>query len=126
MKGFIISGRGEGRNFVLLSWFKEYVKENLGFEPFPGTLNLVISSEDSRRVSEILKKYGGLKIPSKNGYLSGKLYRALIESKIEGAIVRPEILGYPENMIEVIAPLCLREVLNLRDGDEIEIKIFIE
>lgn len=126
LRGSVISGKGRGRIFVSLSWFKEYVKETLNFEPFPGTLNLMLSSEDSRKLAEIFKKFNGIRIPSKSGYLPGKLYRALIESRVEGAIVRPKVFGYPENMIEVIAPICLREFLNLKDGDEIEVKIFVE
>ncbi|MEM2168965.1 MAG: DUF120 domain-containing protein [Candidatus Bathyarchaeia archaeon] len=126
VRGFVSTGRSEGRIFVSLPWFKNYIKETLSFEPFPGTLNLVLPNEEARRLAKMFSKYHGFRAPPKNGYLPGRLYRALIVHKMEGAIVRPEKPGYPENLIEIIAPLRLRDFLSLKDGDEIEVKILFE
>lgn len=126
VKGIVYAGRKEGKIFVSLPWFREYVKEVLNFEPFPGTLNLILPHEDAKRLREMLDKYEGFKVPRRDGYLPGRLYRALIAHKIEGAVVRPESPGYPENLIEIIAPVFLRGALNLKSGDEIEVKILFE
>jgi riboflavin kinase len=49
----------------------------------------------------------------------------LINGKIYGAVVRPEKTDYQINIVEVIAPLNLRKEFNLEDGDEVEIKIWL-
>lgn len=126
LRGFISSGKGVGKLFVLLPWFKENVKEKLGFEPFPGTLNVILSDESAEKLMEALDKHGGFEVPSRDCYLPGRLYKAFIAHRIKGAIVRPKVQGYPKNLIEIIAPVCLKETLALRDGDEIEIEVFFE
>lgn len=123
IKGLVSSGRGEGKSFVSLPWFREYVKRKFNFDPLPGTLNIIVSGEDSRTLKEKFK-CGGFMVPSRENYFPGRLYRALIACRVEGAVVRPETPKYPENLIEIIAPVCLRRILDIRDGDEIEVKIF--
>ncbi|MEM2454849.1 MAG: DUF120 domain-containing protein [Candidatus Bathyarchaeia archaeon] len=71
-------------------------------------------------------KYSGIKVSPRNGYLPGRLYRVLIAHGIWGAVVGPEVPRYPEELIEIIAPLYLRKVLGLKDGDETEVKILFE
>lgn len=126
IRGLVSSGKGVGRVFTSLSWFKESVRELLKFEPYPGTLNIILSGENAERLDEMLNKYAGFRVSPRNGYLPGRLYRAIIANRIEGAIIRPEVSGYPENLIEVIAPICLKEALGIRDGDEIEVEILFE
>lgn len=126
VRGTVISGVGRGRNFVSLPWFIKYVKEMLRFEPFPGTLNIVVADGEAERIAKILDKHGGLMVTPRDGHYPGNLYRALIASRIEGAVVRPRVQGYPKNLLEIIAPVCLREALGLRDGDEVSVEVFIE
>ncbi len=42
---------------------------------------------------------------------------------IGGAIVIPQRTHYPKNVIEIIAPVKLREVLGLKDGDWVEVEV---
>jgi riboflavin kinase len=42
---------------------------------------------------------------------------------MECAIVIPEIADYPEDVLEVIAPINLRDKLSLKNGDTVQIKI---
>lgn len=125
VRGIVSSGIGEGRKFVSLPWFKKQVEENLGFKPYPGTLNLVVyeGCEDLKRI--LLCNSFGYKIVPENGYFPGILYRAIIASSLPGGVIRPCIPKYPINLIEFIAPVCLRRNLNLRDGNEVEVKIFL-
>ena len=39
----------------------------------------------------------------------------------KGAIVRPERTSYPASLLELIAPVNLRDSLDLSDGDEVEV-----
>ena len=47
----------------------------------------------------------------------------LIEGKIRGAIVVPEVTRYGEDVVELLAPVYLRRALKLRDGDQVTVEI---
>ncbi|MEM3745752.1 MAG: DUF120 domain-containing protein [Candidatus Bathyarchaeia archaeon] len=124
IRGFVSSGVSEGKKFSSLPWFRKRVNEILGFEPYPGTLNLILADEDSRTFGKLLTKGLGYRIVPESNYFPGVLYRAVIASSFLGGVIRPLIPGYPANLMEVIAPICLRETLRLKDGDGVEVKLF--
>jgi len=124
VKGKVFTGLNEGRRFTELPWVRKIVKEKLGFEPYPGTMNLTLPSD--AQIGTLLKKFKGWKIPPEKGYFPGRLYKALIMGKVAGGVVRPEVPSYPENVLEVIAPTCLREEFHLKDGDEVKVKIWLK
>ena len=124
VKGKVSSGSGTGKFFTSLSWVKSQVREKFGFEPYPGTLNILLEPQDAEKVSYIKIRCKDF-IEPKEGYKRGMILKALINGSIEGAIVIPEVEGYKKNILEVIAPFYLREVLGLKDGDELEVKIYL-
>ncbi|MCP4683328.1 MAG: CTP-dependent riboflavin kinase [Desulfobacterales bacterium] len=118
--GKIISGVKKGAYFTQLDWVQEQCMEKLGFRPYPGTLNLELSPEYIPVIESI---YNGKKeelIPPDTGFCSGNLFSLRIEG-IQAAIVVPaeNVKAHDKNIIEVISPLCLKEALNVRDGDEV-------
>jgi len=124
VKGEVFTGLSEGKRFIKLPWVRRQIEGQLGFEPHPGTLNLSVSSDI--RMGNLLEKFKGRGILPEKGYFLGRLYKALIVGRVPGAVIRPEVPGYPENVIEIVAPICLREELHLRDGDLVEVKIWLE
>jgi riboflavin kinase len=52
-----------------------------------------------------------------------KCFPVLIGRKIKGAIIFPARSHYGDEVVEVIAPVSLREKLKLKDGKEIDLKI---
>ena len=124
VKGKIFTGSGDGKKYISLHWVRRQAKEKLGFDPYPGTLNLTLPPD--AEIIRLLKAFRGWETPSKKGYFPGRFYRALIMGEVFGAVVRPEVPSYPETVLEVIAPLYLREKFRLKDGDELEIKIWLE
>jgi len=123
VKGKVFTGLGDGKKFIELPWVKEQIREKLGFEPYPGTLNLSLSSD--AQIINLLNSFRGWKILPQEGYFPGRFYKALIMRRVHGAIVKPEVPRHPEGVIEIIAPFCLREEFNLKDG-EVEVKIWVE
>jgi riboflavin kinase len=121
LKGRTFTGKGEGAKFIGLRWVKEQIEEKLGFLPYPGTLNIRLT-QDSLRVKTALTKRNGLQICPVTGYFGGVLYRARLQN-VECAIVVPEIAGYPEDVVEVVASVNLRERLGLRDGASVEFEV---
>lgn len=125
VKGYVFSGFGIGKEFTGLSWFKRQVRDKLGFDPYPGTLNLKLDRACGR-IKEILRKAKPTVIASEYGYCRGKCFRVCIMDSIEGAVVIPEVEKYPDDVLEVIAPINLREKFKLKDGDQIILSIMLE
>ncbi len=71
----------------------------------------------------ILMHPGILVEPLVEGYSSGMFFGVRIDGCIDGAIVIPQVLGYPRDLVEIIAPVNLRDRLGLKDGDEVTIEI---
>jgi riboflavin kinase len=121
LKGEIFSGRGEGAKFIELAWVKKQMEEKLGFTLFPGTLNVKLTAE-SVKIGKLLKKRVGFEIPPASGYCQGRFFKAKLHD-IEGAVLIPEVVGYPENIVEVVASANLREALHLSDGSLVEVEV---
>jgi riboflavin kinase len=47
-----------------------------------------------------------------------------LEDKIEGAVISALRSHYGEDVLEIIAPVNLRETLKLKDGDKISFIVF--
>jgi len=124
LKGTVSSGRGEGTWFTNLQWVKEQLRRELNIDLYPGTLNLNISSACNE--VKLLNRFGGIEIRPEKGFYGGRCFRALIMGETHGAVIKPEILHYPTDLIEVIAPIHLREKFRLKDGDEVEVTIWLE
>ncbi|MCD6492544.1 MAG: CTP-dependent riboflavin kinase [Archaeoglobaceae archaeon] len=124
IKGKVFSGVGEGRYYVSLEGYKERFKEKLGFDPYPGTLNLKIPKEQlyfRRRLEEedgILIE--GFKTPDRT-FGDVKAFKCKVNG-IEGAIVLPKRTHYPSDVLEVIAPVKLRNY-GIKDGDFVEVEV---
>ena len=125
IKGIVFSGKGEAAKFIELPWVKRQIVEKLGFTPHSGTLNIKLSKEEFEHRT-LLEKAEAIEILPIKGFSRGRCFKANLLNKLKCAIVIPEIPNYPEDMIEVIASTNLREKLQLRDGDSVEVKILIE
>ncbi|MBM4400366.1 MAG: DUF120 domain-containing protein, partial [Crenarchaeota archaeon] len=96
-------------------------KQKLDFTPYPGTLNVRLSEESVKR-KKLLEKAHSVKVCPADGYCNGTLIKALIGS-LECAIVVPEVVGYPKEVLEIIAPVNLRETRQLEDGCEVTVTV---
>lgn len=123
VNGKVVTGSKQGRRFVNLPWVKKQILNELGFEPYIGTLNLKILNKED--ISE-LRDSKGITVNPEVGYFKGELFKALIMKKIKGAIVVPIVPSYPLDLLEIIAPINLRETLKLRDGMTVNVKIKLE
>ena len=119
--GTIVRGLGEGTFFMSMPHYKNEIKKKLGFGAYPGTLNLKVS----RTQLNLLKKINPIKIDGikKNNRIFGgaDCYRAKIKN-INGSIIIPHLTKH-KNVIEFIAPVHLKSVLKLKNGDKIKIEL---
>ncbi len=121
LDGKIFSGKGGGRKFLKLPWVKQQITAKLGFTPYTGTLNLQLSDKSAAK-RKLLDTTAAMTVYPAEGYCRGKLFKASIGT-VECGVVIPEVAGYPHDIIEVIAPMNLREMLKLADGDEITVTL---
>ncbi|MDP2841884.1 MAG: DUF120 domain-containing protein, partial [Candidatus Methanoperedens sp.] len=97
--------------------------EKLGFTPYPGTLNVKLDtpSVDIRKgISADLEISGFTK--DNRTFGRGSCFNIMIMD-IKGAVIVPERTHYPEDIIEIIAPVNLRKYLKLRDGSTVEVEV---
>ena len=120
-KGTVFSGNGEGRKFIELPWVKQQIQEKLGFTPYAGTLNIRLA-EDSVKQKKLLQDTKGIEVYPERGYYSGLLIKAYM-GILECAIVIPQVPNYPSNVMEIIAPVYLRERLKIADDSEVTVTV---
>ena len=101
---------------------KKQIIKAFGFAPYPGTLNIKLGT-DKIAYTNLLKRIKGINIIPIKGFSSGMCFKAYLQDNLECIIVVPEITGYPDDIIEIIASTKLRENLQLKDGDTVEVKI---
>jgi riboflavin kinase len=126
--GEVVSGLGEGSYYVTLPGYHHQFKEVLGFEPYPGTLNLKLRKGEDIKARHMLQEAGGMDI---DGFQNGartfgpvRAYRANIGG-IEGAFIIPKRTHHGIDTIELIAPVKIRDRLKLEDGSILTVKIMV-
>jgi CTP-dependent riboflavin kinase len=72
-----------------------------------------------------LKRAKPIQISPDEGYCRGKCFPAVFMGKLECAIVVPEVKDYPDDVIEIIASVNLREKFKFKDGDIAKVKILL-
>lgn len=126
-KGKVVSGMGEGRYYTEQSGYINQFQEKLGFVPYPGTLNVEIQFVERNKL-RLLKNFSAITIDEfkteNRTFGSVRCFRARINGS-DGAIVLP-LRSHYSNILEFISPHYLRKELNLRDGDEVKIAIYLE
>ncbi len=126
-KGKVVSGLGEGRYYTEQNGYRNQFKEKLGFIPHPGTLNVKIEYIEKNKL-RLLKNNSAIIINEfkTDSRTFGKVrcFNAEIEG-IKGAIVLPFRSHY-SNILEFISPIYLREKLDLDDGNNVNIVIFLK
>ena len=112
-------GRGEAHSFTTLGWVKEQFRSKMGFTPFPGTLNLEVKEVETLKAWRAEK---GIAIEPSPGYCAAKCFPVRVNGKLRAGWIVPQVPGYPENIVELMAPVSLREALGLKDGDAVFIQ----
>lgn len=121
IEGEVTTGLGKAAFFLSQEFYTTEFKKNLGFIPFPGTLNVVVSEDYLDEISEIKNSCENLIKPDE-GFGAVKYIEATLNDEISGAIVFPAKTTHEENYLEFIAENKLREELSLKDGDIVSVE----
>lgn len=130
LSGTVTSGMGEGRHYITLDGYMEQFRERLGYEPYPGTLNVDLTAESVRERPRL----DALEPVTIEGWESedrtyGPAYCYPATLEVVGAtydrahVIAPERTHHGDDHLELIAPDELREALDLTDGTEVTISV---
>jgi riboflavin kinase len=131
-EGTVVSGMGEGAYYMSLEGYRKQFKDKLGFEPYPGTLNVKLIDQIFMNARREIGRYPSVFI---NGFSDNlrtygwvKCYKANINKGAvnNAAALVLERTHYDDSMLEIIAPICLKEAIGLQNGDRISIKVQID
>jgi riboflavin kinase len=130
LEGTVFTGLGEGAYYISKGpYFKQFA-EKLGFEPYPGTLNVKLVSDYDIKTRREIEGYPAVEVTGFKGedrtFGLVKCYPAVIDNKVKGALVTALRSHYDVSVLEIIAPVCLRKHLNLKDGVKVKVEIFIQ
>lgn len=114
---------GQGAFFSSLDWVKQQCVTKVGFEPWPGTLNVLVLEEDEPALERLLSGPGICIQPPDSSFCEGTCWKVSV-SGIPGALVAPEEKAriHGKNIVEILAPVKLKDALNLKDGDTVTIE----
>lgn len=122
--GVVFSDLGRAASFMALDWVRRSLTENLGFAPYPGTLNVKLETDGERELWCAVQANGnGMEIRAPDAeFCQARCFLVTIEGKHQGAVIVPEVEGYPADKLEVVAPVRLKDALQVADGGRITLE----
>jgi len=127
LEGVVFTGLGEGAYYISKERYTKQFIEKLGFEPYPGTLNLKLTTDYDVKTRSELEAYPAIEIEGFRNedrtFGSVKCYPVTIENKAKGALILALRSHYDTSVIEIIAPVFLRKHLNLKDGHKVKVEV---
>lgn len=124
LSGKVVSGFGVGKYYLSFVEYKKQIQEIFGFEPYEGTLNIELSPRETTRKIQFLKNSKPILIKGfvKDKRTFGDLFAYPCKIKeIICVIIVPSYTQHPPNILEVIAPVNLKNIVDKKLGDTINI-----
>ena len=129
LHGKVTTGLGEGKYYV--SKYLSFFRDNLGIEPYPGTLNvLLLSDKDVKSRSQIELQSGALLrgfTEAERSFGDVFAYKVLVargepgSPSVEAFFLKIARTHYDKTVLELISGTNLRDALHLADDDYIKI-----
>jgi riboflavin kinase len=128
LEGTVFEGLGEGAYYISLESYRKQFIEKLGFDPYPGTLNLKLTTDYDVKTRSELEAYPAIEVEGfKNEnrtFGTVKCYPVIIENRVKGALISALRSHYDASVVEIIAPVFLRKHLKLKDGHKVKVEVF--
>jgi riboflavin kinase, archaea type len=127
-EGIVFKGLGEGAYYIGLEGYKSQLAKALGFDPYPGTLNLRLEDAIQVEQKRQLRGYDGLRIEGFQSqgrtYGGARCYPATVGSRhLPASVLVIDRTHYDDSVMEIISPQYLRGVLGLNDGDRLAVRV---
>jgi riboflavin kinase len=129
LEGTVFTGLGEGAYYISKEHYRKQIVERLGFDPYPGTLNIRLTADYDIKTRMELDVYPAIELKGfKNEdrtFGLVKCYPAILEGSIKCALITALRSHYDASVLEIIAPVCLRKSLGLKDGYKVKVEVCI-
>jgi riboflavin kinase len=126
-KGKIFQGLGEGAYYVGLHGYRKQFVRLLGFEPYPGTLNVRLASPIEIDQKRQLRFRHGLQVEgfedSSRTFGPAKCFKAVVNGRAPAGVLVIERTHYDDSVLELISPRNLRKELNLKEDEEVTVDV---
>jgi riboflavin kinase len=125
--GVVFSDLGRAASFMALDWVQSSLGDKLGFFPYPGTLNLKLETAHAKELwREVRASMEGIEIAAPDAaFCQARCFLVEIGGKHQGAVILPEVEGYPADKVEVVASVRLKDELGFADGEQVTLQ-FVE
>lgn len=128
--GKVFQGLGEGAYYIGLKGYKTQFAKALGFDPYPGTLNVKLESAIQVDLKRELRSFDGLRIEGfqRDGrtYGGARCYKATVgKERLPGAVLVIDRTHYDDSVLEIISPHFLRGALGLKNGHDLEARVTV-
>lgn len=124
IEGHLARGLGRAAGFTQVDWVRRRLMDLVGIDPHPGTLNLALRDEANLARWRSWRSMPGHAIEPENGACCrARCYPVLIAGRLPAAVLLPEVPDYPEDKVELVAALPIREHLALDEGARIRVEL---
>jgi HAD superfamily hydrolase (TIGR01509 family) len=124
IEGHLVSGLGRAADFTRIDWVRRQLIDLFGIDPHPGTLNLALRDEANRARWQSWRSMPGHVIEPEDGnFCRAHCYPVQIAGRIPAAVLVPETADYPEDKIELVAALPIREHLALAADTRVNVDL---
>jgi len=122
LAGEVVSGAAKAAFFTRLDWVRQQCRRQLGFDPYPGTLNVRVSEKHLAVLADLLRQSGVELVPATEEFCSARALPVRIGG-VAGALILPqqEVRIHDDAIVEIMAPVFIRDVLGVSDGSIVEI-----
>jgi len=123
-EGKVTTGLGKGKEFVTLDGYVDQFRSDLGYIPYPGTMNLDVDDFHRQRLEDL----DALRIEQWNDdgttYGAVDCYPVTLQNlpNLNGVpihVIVPRRTEHDSSVLELISPANLRETLDVSDGSAI-------
>jgi riboflavin kinase, archaea type len=127
--GILVSGMGEGKYYMSLEGYRKQFKKKIGYIPYPGTLNIRIfdplSLENREKIERFAYQFIDGFSDSERTYGWVKCYSAIMNDNvdIQSDLLILERTHHDKNMLEIIAPVNIKQLMGLKNGDNVKVTL---
>ena len=127
LKGNLVSGMGEGAFYMSLKGYTKQFKKKIGYVPFPGTLNVKLSTKEYVEAAQQFRNLNGVLIKGfsdeKRTYGWVKCFKAKLNNTIDCDLIILERTHHDYSIVELISKVNIRKSGKLHDNSKLKIKI---
>ena len=127
IRGTVQTGLGEGRYYLSRPGYEQQFEQHLGWTPYPGTLNLDLGGAEANKIKFLRRNpvwaIEGFQAEGRS--FGGVTCHPATIGDLQCAAILPHRTHYT-TVLELIAPVCLRDTLPVADGDAVDLSVYLQ